>query len=526
MRKKTIITLGIIGCLLGGVLGHSQDFIEEITLISGETVSVPVYSPKKVGVADPNIADIVTTSDREVVLIGKMKGRTSFFVNDSTGDYTYKVQVIPEDMDHLLKRVRSILKDMSLKDVKVKPVADQGKVLLIGSVRTVEDKELLEVGLGELFPKVTDLVKIEEAALVEILVEVLEMSTGATKELGFVPPRTVTFAEAAVPPAGISATSLVRIAPLQRSDVYSWKWDMLESEGKVKVLSRPRVICQSGKEAEILVGGEVPIFTTSVASAGGEGTTVEYKEYGIKLKINPTVTATERVELGLKIEISELGEAEYIGTALDPTARAYPIKKRDISTSLHLTDGSTLAIGGLIRQKTSEDLIKFPWLSEVPVLGAFFRHKKSESGEGSTAKGDTELYITITPKVVYTADPKSLEEKRVIAQEEKFIDKYKKSDIPEELQNYILEIQRMILANISYPSVLVGTGWEGNIALRLTIVETGELKEVQVLKASGYKIFDEQALKLVNSLKYAPFPFDKPLEELKIDVPIVYREGN
>ena len=54
----------------------------------------------------------------------------------------------------------------------------------------------------------------------------------------------------------------------------------------------------------------------------------------------------------------------------------------------------------------------------------------------------------------------------------------------------------------------------------------GELKKVRVTKSSGYNTFDEEAVKLVENLSFSPFPPDVDLEELEIEIPIVYREND
>jgi protein TonB len=98
------------------------------------------------------------------------------------------------------------------------------------------------------------------------------------------------------------------------------------------------------------------------------------------------------------------------------------------------------------------------------------------------------------------------------------------SIIPDELQSYVLKVQKKILNHISYPKTLLGTGWEGTVVLKLNIERTGDLKDVQISKSSGYRIFDEEALKTVRSLSFSSFPQDVQIEELKIEIPIAYSE--
>jgi len=534
--KKSLLTLcGLIMCCVAWVSADDSVLTgdeDTVKMIVGETYTLPVDIPTHVAIAEPNKVDVVSIAEKRIVLIGKGKGRTNFSYSDSTGDHMIKISVIPEDITYVAMRIKETLKAINLLDVEVRPVEDQGKVMLLGTVRNTQEKERLKTGLGELFAKTIDMIQIEEASLVEVAIEVFEIDKGATNEMGFTVPRSITVADTA-PAASTHWADFFKIGPLQRVDptssgtagTLSWQLDLLANEGKAQILARPRVVCQSGKEADFMVGGEVPIFNTSVTSLGGSSTSVEYKSYGIKLNISPMIISDKRIQLGLKFDISELGESDTIGAADAPTAKAYPLITRTVSTQLHLEDGETLAIGGLIKKKSSEDLAKFPWLGDVPILGAFFRHKTTTTGAGSAGKDDTELFITLTPKIIYTPKAEKQADKEVKTKEKEFIDAYSHTDIPKELQDYILGIQKKIMDNVAYPASLAGTGWQGEVVLKLIVEKAGSLKETQILKSSGYKIFDEEALKLVQNINYPPFNFESSLEEIKIEVPINYRES-
>lgn len=532
--KIFICILGV-GLIFSSIKLYSQDYwvidekalgIEkEITLMVGEAMPMSVSGLKRVSVTNPEIADLPTATADTVVLVGVAKGRTTFTYEDETGSHTYYVRVIPEDIDYLYNRVDKVVKRLGLTGVRVEPLEEEGKALILGTVDTIDEKEKVMEALGDLKDKVVNLIEVAEEALIEIVVEVLELSRDAVKELGIDWPGGTTIAEQTgrwpnlqnIPDAFMRIFDWGRAAPYSNVSV-----DWLIQQGKAELLSRPRVVCQSGKEAELLVGGEVPVFTTSVAATtGAEGTQVEYKEFGIKLNIGPTVKEGERIQLVLGVEISEVGEAETIGAADAPTAKAYPVNTRNISTQLFLNDGETLAIGGLIKKKTSEDLKRLPWLADIPIIGRFFTHTTRSTGGGSGQRGDTELYITLTPRIIKpTLPPKAM----VVEQKKKeYLKTTEGSKVPHALQGYILDIQAKILNNITYPSELINTGWEGQVVLRLNISNIGELKDVIVVRSSGYKMFDDSAVKLVKSFSYPPFPSSVRLGELNIDIPVVYQ---
>ena len=535
ISKITIFLLGL-GCVLFLVTGYSQDYwvvdednlgIEkEITLMVGEALPMPVSDLTRVSVTNPEIADIPTATSNTVVLTGVAKGRTTFTYEDSTGAHTFYIRVIPEDISYLHKRVEAVIRSLGLDDVRVEPLEEEGKVLILGRVDTLEDKERIQAALGDLAEKTTNLVEVDEEALVEIMVEVLELSRDAVKELGIEWPSGTNIAEQAGrwPELQNLPDAFFRILSWSRSPYTAVNIDWLIQQGKAELLSRPYVICQSGKEAELLVGGEVPVFTTSVAATtGAEGTSVEYKEFGIKLNIGPTVKDNDRIQLTLDVQISQIGPAETIGASNAPTAKAFPVKERSISTQLYLNTGETLAIGGLIQKASSEDLRKLPWLADIPILGKFFVHTTASEGGGSGQRGDTELYITITPRIIKTRAPA----KAAVVKEKKkeFLRTIEGARVPDDLKSYIVDIQTKILRNIAYPYELINTGWEGQLLLRLSLSNIGDLEDVAVMKSSGYKIFDDNVIRLVRSFSYPPFPPSVRLERLNINIPVVYRKS-
>ncbi|MBU2102923.1 MAG: TonB family protein, partial [Candidatus Omnitrophica bacterium] len=505
------------------------DLLEEIEMVVGDIHILAANSPSRVSIRNPDVVDVRKVDEKEIVITGKTKGVTYFVFWDKDGEHPFRVKVLPEDTDYLAAQVQKILNSLKLPEVSVKPMKEEGKILLLGKVDRFEDKERLKSALGELSNRITDLTEVKSGELVEITSEVLEIRRGSTEELGFDLPNSINLSEIAGKWNSLQRTgdALFHINQWTRAE-FNATIDFLIRQGKARILSRPYVTCESGKEAELMVGGEVPIFTTTAIIGGASGTNVEYKEYGIKLKIAPLVDRDGRIKLTLNVDISEVGTADTIGTtsltSTQTTAKAYPITKRSISTQLYLNDGETLIIGGLIKQKTEEDLKKFPWLAEVPILGAFFRHKEVTTGGGYASREDTELFITLTPKIITLASRNPEKEKLVQQQKKEFVEFYKNDNLSEELQNYILGVQRKISDNITYPASLLNTGWEGVVVLKLNIAPSGELRDVQTVKSSGYSIFDEEAVKLVRSLTYAPFPPNVDLKRLKVEVPIIYRE--
>lgn len=499
---------------------------EELKLYLGEVKVISVSSPQRIAIGNPNIADVVNVTKNEITLSPKSAGSTTLLIWDNFGEQSYTLKVFSEDISEIKIRVDNLLTKLNLTEVYTQAAEDEGKIMLLGNVKTAKERETIAVALGPLKDKTLDLIQVkEEEAGVEIDVEVLELNKDATKTLGFTMPGSITAGE---PATRFSKT--IRGAPDAIFHVFDWPrsgeftatLDFLVQEGKARVLSRPRLTCQSGKEAELLVGGEKPIFTTTVAATtGAQGTAIEYKEFGIKLKIKPTITEEERIKLGLNVEVSEVGTAETIGATTAPTAKAYPLTKRTASTELYLNDGQIMAIGGLIKQKSEEDIRKTPGLGDIPLLGLLFRKKTSKVGGGTGERGDVELLITLTPKIMREKKEVKKVQKEIVPEVAPItIPK----NLPESIAGYSQLIQKRILDNLTYPTSAKQAGFQGKVKLSLHLSYTGKLLEAVVKDSSGYELLDNHTVSIARRIpSYPPFPSSIEQDDLWIDIPIHYK---
>lgn len=518
--------------------GLSADNGEELKLYVGCSQIIPVKNPTRVEVVNPNIADVINVTNDELTISPKAAGRTSLRFWDIFGEQKYQIKVFNENIQEIKQRIDNMLKNLNFPQVYTQAQEDEGKVLLLGSVQNPQDRERISLVLNNLKDKIVDLIAVkEDQTAIEIAVEVLELDKDATKTLGFTNPlsSTVSLTEVGSPgilDAGTYWTKLFRVVDMKRG-AFNWTLSALVKEGKARILSRPRLACQSGKEAELLVGGEKPIFTTEVASAGGQGTSVEYKEYGLKLKIKPIVSEGNRIKVVLNVDISEVGAIDSIGETStgSTTAKAFPLTKRSVSTELYLNNGQTLAIGGLIRHKQEEEIEKTPGLGDIPVLGFLFRKKTSKVGGGTGERGDTELFITLTPNIIANLESAAQSLKQEPANQEVIVNTNAAplTARPEvnksaELKDYTAGIQRKIMSQLSYPVNARKAGYQGTVKLGLLLSSQGRLKETIVKDSSGYKDLDDIAVEVAKLvIPYPPFPSSFDQEEIWVDIPISYQ---
>ena len=161
----------------------------------------------------------------------------------------------------------------------------------------------------------------------------------------------------------------------------------LEGSGFAYTLARPSLVTLSGQSASFLAGGEIPI---PVPSAGSDSVTIEYKEFGIRLTLTPTIIDRNRITLKVAPEVSELDYSNGVNIA-GSVVPALTVRRTD--TSIALADGESFVISGLISTRNGSQVNKFPGLGDIPVIGAFFR-------DSTINREERELLMVVTPHLV------------------------------------------------------------------------------------------------------------------------------
>ena len=161
----------------------------------------------------------------------------------------------------------------------------------------------------------------------------------------------------------------------------------LEGSGFAYTLARPSLVALSGQSASFLAGGEIPI---PVPSSGSDNVSIEYKEFGIRLTLTPTIVGKNRIALKVAPEVSELDFTNAVSIA-GTIVPALTVRRTD--TSISLADGESFVISGLISSRNNSQVNKFPGLGDIPVLGAFFR-------DNTINREERELLMIVTPHLV------------------------------------------------------------------------------------------------------------------------------
>ena len=144
----------------------------------------------------------------------------------------------------------------------------------------------------------------------------------------------------------------------------------LETNANGNILSKPNLLTLDNEEAKIVIGQNVPFLTGQYAQTGSTTTvtpfqTVERQDVGITLKVKPQISEGKTIKLQIYQEVSSVNS-----TALNAGVTT---NKRAINTSVLVDDGSIIVLGGLIENKTTDDVSKVPFLGDIPGLGVLFK---------------------------------------------------------------------------------------------------------------------------------------------------------
>jgi type IV pilus assembly protein PilQ len=170
----------------------------------------------------------------------------------------------------------------------------------------------------------------------------------------------------------------------------------LETEGKVQVLLKPRVVTQNNIKATITRGEEIPYTTLTAVPQGGDGIQivqqvpqVSFKIAALTLAVLPRISASGTVILEVDVDNGSRGTVQANGNISVNTQR--------VQTTVLVKDQGTTVIGGIYETLETRSQDRTPGLSRVPFIGNFFKRNSSSSNEG-------ELLVFITPRILKSTE--------------------------------------------------------------------------------------------------------------------------
>lgn len=348
----------------------------------------------EVVITQPGIAAAIMRTRTRAILQGIAGGSTNIFFIDDAGN---TIQILDVDVMQGESEVGSALEAALARvipgsNIRVESIASiaGSRIVLTGTVLSSQDKERAEavaVQFAGSPENVASIIDISGSQQVMLQVTVSEIRREVAKDFGINLSGTVTIGSATLGfnstqtalPNGMNGTFPIGSASINAAI------RALEERGALRLLAQPTLTATSGQPAEFMVGGELAV--PGFDSSGNQ--LYSYKPYGISLKFTPVVKSNGVIALTVDTGVSET------------QAGTYNLSTRNVKTSVELTAGSTLAIGGLLSESGSQNIAQLPGLGNIPILGALFRSREYRNRE-------TELVIMVTPYLVAPSPANSI----------------------------------------------------------------------------------------------------------------------
>ncbi len=376
---------------------------ETIYLEKGGARTVKVSeSIDTVFTSNPDVVDYQVIGDREVVVYGVANGRGELLLIQSGKSRSITILVDP-----LIGRLAQQVQDeFPGSQIELKKVGNN--YILGGTAADEESRDAIHLMVGEAldleretlktqlknndpsgfninvdlkyidyisFKKLQNRMRLPVANQVNVKITLVEMNKSYADNLGIDWKASSQVGEFLLGKFKFDANSLISVI------------HAIGNESLARVLAEPNLSVLSGETADFLVGGELPIITRT-----DNGTEVTYKEFGVKMFVAAKVESSQKVKLTLAQEVSSV-DGQILSV---PTLRS-----RKARTTIELADGESFVLGGLLSESERESLSKIPFIGDVPILGALFRHTESQ-------RERTELVMIATVNLVRPVSPRNV----------------------------------------------------------------------------------------------------------------------
>ncbi|MDB5293228.1 MAG: hypothetical protein JWL69_4469 [Phycisphaerales bacterium] len=442
--KRSILAVGRLGCVLlaatsfhGGIAAGADGAATQnapsdvaqlppVSVLAGHTSLMQAPWPiKQVHVSDPKVADIQVLTPRQVLIAGKSVGSTDIIMWGPDDQARTAAVTVSLDRAAVRSELAKLFPKSEL-DVRI----SNDVLVITGKFSRAEEAANLHKFLEVAQLKYVDMTTVAGLQQVQIKVTLAEANRTAIRSLGINAfhtggnffggstigpdgggpinplnigvPAGAAASGAKLPVQFLSPTGVAPAATLfagfPQANLEFFVQALAENQ-YLRVLAEPNLIAVSGQDASFLAGGEFPIPVPQVSGGStSSAITIQYKEFGVRLRFQPTVLGDNRIRMHVAPEVSELsngvGSVQLEGFAIPS------ILTRRADTVLELNSGQTFAMAGLISQTTQARSSRVPGLGDLPILGALFRSVRYQ-------QGDTELVLLVSASLV---EPGALKE--------------------------------------------------------------------------------------------------------------------
>ena len=363
---------------------------------------------KRVSVTDPSVADALVVTPTQILVHGRSPGEVSLVIWDEaerSRSFDLRVDV---DVTAAAEEMRKIFPD---EQIEVSP--SRAAIVLSGHVSTEDvakragliadaySKNVVNVlTFGPVGAQEVELAvkfaEIDRTAILQYGINIF--STGATNTIGTI--GTQQF-------GGFGSQQITDVFPSPHTpfqtnqtlndalNVFLFRPDIhlgtviraLQQKNLLEILAEPNLIAVNGKEASFLAGGEFP-FPVVQPGQGFVSVTIQFKEFGVKLKFTPVIMPNGNIHLHVQPEVSALDFAN----ALTISGFVIPaLSTRRADTEFEMQDGQSFVIAGLMDNRVTDLASKMPGLGDLPIIGNLFKSK-------SRQKSKSELMVLVTAK--------------------------------------------------------------------------------------------------------------------------------
>ena len=316
--------------------------VERVQLGPGR--SYPLAFPSavtRVAVANPEIADVIVVSDRDVVITGKVAGETDVLLWSAQGRRHLRVSVAPG--------------------------SDRAQVVLAVKIAEVRRDALRALGTSVLYRA---------------------LSPDRRGGSGIFNTDGALAADGRLTVPG-QASFLTLLTDFGTRDLLAFL-QAEEQRGTARALAEPNLMAANREEANFLAGGEIPIPIAQPGPNGQSFVTIVFREFGVRLSFTPEILSDSIIKLHVKPEVSSL---DFSNAVTLSGVRIPALRTRRLSSTVDVRRDQSLVISGLLNDERTRVRTGIPGLMNIPVLGALF-------SSSSWQRNESELLIVVTPMVV------------------------------------------------------------------------------------------------------------------------------
>lgn len=355
-RRTLVLAAAMLSLGASGRVAFAQAGVTRVDLPIGRSYPLTTESSvTKVSIANPDVADVVVVGTRELVINAKAAGETDAILWQANG-------------------VRQHFR------ISVHSPSDRLQVALYIKIAEVRKDALRNIGVSGLYSNKD----------VRVGTGVLNSDNNISADGKLTIPSSSGF--------------LTVLSDLGTKNFLAFL-ELEEQSGRARILAEPNLLAGNKEDATFLAGGELPIPVVQGGETGSTPrVTIEYKEFGVRLKFNAEIISDELIKLQVRPEVSSL---DFVNSILLSGFRIPAFRTRRVETTVDVRRDQSMIISGLFNNEDERVRTGIPILKDLPIIGALF-------GSSRFQRNESELLVVVTPVVVDPMEPRAQDLLRLV----------------------------------------------------------------------------------------------------------------